>query len=63
MLTVRTMKQIATSRTIPSFRSCRTTSQLLASQIQDQGRVLAGYAQVLTQETQRQRRAMIWRQR
>ncbi|MBD0334168.1 MAG: hypothetical protein ICV62_01650 [Cyanobacteria bacterium Co-bin13] len=61
MLTVRTMKHVATSRTIPSFRSCRTVSSTPASLIQDQGRMVAGYAQMLVHDSQRQWRDMMWR--
>lgn len=63
MLTIRTIKHIATSRTIPSFRSCRTPNRMAASLIHDQGRMLAGYAQVLTSDAQRQWRDMMWRSR
>ncbi|HEY9738261.1 MAG TPA: hypothetical protein V6D06_18340 [Trichocoleus sp.] len=63
MLTVRTLKHIPTSRTIPSFRACRTASQMAHSQLQDQGRRVAGYAQMLANQAQRQELELTWRSR
>ncbi|MGF1567766.1 MAG: hypothetical protein ACFCVD_06810 [Nodosilinea sp.] len=59
MLTLRTAQHIATSRTIPSFRSCRTHA---GSRIwSDQGRIGQGQAQRLTQEARRQWLKGQWR--
>lgn len=63
MITVRTIKHIATSRTIPGFRSCRTQSRSYHSIIQDQGRMMMGYAQVLSSDAQRKWRNVQWRER
>jgi hypothetical protein len=53
MMTIRTMKQVATSRTIPSFRSV-PSSMGISSQAIDRGRMVAGYSQVVNHETRRQ---------
>lgn len=63
MITVRTMKQIATSRTIPSFRSCRTGTRTHQSLILDQGRMIMRYAQVLTNDAHRKWRNGLWQVR
>lgn len=60
MLTIRTMKHIATSRTIPSFRSCPNLNRANQGIILDQGRMMLGYAQVLTQDAHRKWRNGIW---
>lgn len=63
MLAVRTMKHIATSRTIPSFRSCRSLSRADQGIILDQGRMMMGYAQVLSKDAHRKWRNGIWQVR
>lgn len=63
MMTIRTMKQIASSRTIPSFRSCRTISRANQGLILDQGRMMMGYAQLLSQDAHRKWRNGTWRSR
>ncbi len=63
MLTLRTMKHIATSRTIPSFRSGATLNHANQGIILDQGRMMMGYAQVLTQDAHRKWRNGIWQMR
>jgi hypothetical protein len=52
MITIRTMKQVATSRTIASFRSA-PSSMGISSRGVDRGRMVAGYSQVVNQETRR----------
>ncbi|MGD1909246.1 MAG: hypothetical protein ACFB0C_25105 [Leptolyngbyaceae cyanobacterium] len=56
MITIRTMKHVATSRTIPSFRSCPSLDLSNPSALIDQGRMVTGYAQMMAQETRRQHR-------
>lgn len=63
MITIRTMKQIASSRTIPGFRSCRSVSRANQGLILDQGRMMVGYAQVLSQDAHRKWRNGVWRSR
>lgn len=65
MITVRTMKHIASSRTIPSFRACRTVKVNRANQgvILDHGRMMLGYAQVLTNDAHRKWRNGLWQVR
>jgi len=63
MITVRTMKHTANSRTIPSFRSCRTISRANQGLIVDQGRMMLGYAQLLGQDAHRKWRNGVWRSR
>ncbi|MGA7934036.1 MAG: hypothetical protein WCA35_10860 [Kovacikia sp.] len=53
MITIKTMKQIATSRMIPSFRSGRSLS-LLQTESHDWMRIAAGQAQQLFNEARRQ---------
>ncbi len=53
MITLRTMQHVATSRTIPSFRSCPSLDLGNPSPLIDQGRMMSGYAQVMAQETRR----------
>jgi 5-formyltetrahydrofolate cyclo-ligase len=62
MITIRTMKQIATSRSIPSFRSTGSCSRLQRTAI-DQGRRVAGYAHMQDEETRRQWRNQMWQNR
>jgi hypothetical protein len=60
MITVRTMKQIATSRTIPSFRAISSRMGIDHRTV-DRGRVAAGYSQMANHETRRQIRNRMWR--
>lgn len=53
MLPIRTMQHVATSRTIPSFRSCRTQSRSYHNLLRDQGRLMEGYALVLANDARR----------
>jgi hypothetical protein len=53
MLPIRTMQHIATSRSIPSFRSCRTQSRTYHYILEDQGRMMQGYAVVLANDARR----------
>ncbi|MEO0824125.1 MAG: hypothetical protein AAFW84_00815 [Cyanobacteria bacterium J06635_15] len=59
MLTIRTMNHVATSRTIPGFRACRSLTGC-PSMIQDQGRRMVNYANVLTRDAQRKWRRSMW---
>jgi hypothetical protein len=63
MIQIRTMKQVASSRTIPSFRSCPPACPANQSRLLDQGRMMVGRAQVLTQDAHRQWRNGVWRSR
>ncbi|MEO1209547.1 MAG: hypothetical protein AAFX78_08395 [Cyanobacteria bacterium J06638_20] len=63
MITVRTMKHVASGRTIPSFRSCRTINRANQGIILDQGRMMLGYAQVLTKDAHRKWRNGLWQVR
>jgi hypothetical protein len=53
MIAIRTMKQLATSRSIPSFRFA-PSSMDISSRVVDRGRMAAGYSQVVNHETRRQ---------
>lgn len=53
MLPIRTMQHIATSRSIPSFRTCRTQSRTYHHILKDQGRMMQGYAQILANDARR----------
>jgi ribosomal protein L39E len=53
MLPIRTMQHIATSRSIPSFRSCRTQGRAYQTILNDQGRMMQGYAAVLAHDARR----------
>ncbi|WP_204137691.1 hypothetical protein [Halomicronema sp. CCY15110] len=63
MIQIRTMKQVASSRTIPSFRSCPSARPANQSHLLDQGRMMMGRAQVLAQDAHRQWRNGVWRSR
>ncbi|NEQ46504.1 MAG: hypothetical protein F6K00_24365 [Leptolyngbya sp. SIOISBB] len=63
MIKLRTMKQVASSRTIPSFRSCRTLNRANQGLIVDQGLMVVGHAQVLAQDAHRQWRNEAWQLR
>jgi hypothetical protein len=59
MITVKTMKQIATSRSIPSFRAVSSTMGI-DNRTMDRGRVVTGYSQMVNHETRRQIRNRMW---
>lgn len=61
MITIKTMQHIATCKTVSSFRSVKSLSQL-DMQPQDRGRQTAGRAQVVTQDMRRQWIQQMWRQ-
>lgn len=61
MITIRTMKQIATSRTIPGFRICRALGR--SPLLSEQGRIAAAQSQMLDQEALRQWRNQQWQQK
>lgn len=63
MITIRTMKQVASSRTIPSFRSCPTISRNSQSLPLDRGRMTMGSAQLLNHDAHRQWRNNAWQLR
>lgn len=63
MITLRTMKHVASSRTIPSFRACRSLNRANQSIILDQGRMMMGYAQLLAQDSHRKWRKQVWQVR
>ncbi len=52
MITIRTMKQIATSRTIASFRAGSSLNRVQSAS-QDQARIVAGLVQAQMQESRR----------
>jgi len=60
MLTIRTARHLPSCRTIASFRSCRTVSRSYHSILQDQGRMMTGYAQLLAQDARRKWRNSQW---
>ncbi|MBE9177833.1 hypothetical protein IQ268_04455 [Oculatella sp. LEGE 06141] len=62
MITIKTMKQIATCKTIPSFRSSGARGRSLSLPA-DRARMAAGYQHLLTQESQRQWRSRVWQER
>jgi hypothetical protein len=63
MIKVRTMKHIASSRTIQSFRAYRTISRAHQGIILDQGRMMLGYAQILNNDAHRKWRNGLWQLR
>ena len=63
MIKLRTMKQVASSRTIPGFRSCRTLSRANQGLTLDQGRMMMGCAQIRAQDAHRQWRNGAWQLR
>ena len=63
MIKLRTMKQVASSRIIPGFRSCRTLSRANQGLVLDRGRIMVGRAQILAQDAHRQWRNGIWQSR
>ncbi len=62
MITIRTMKQIPTSRTIPSFRSAGARGSL-RDRVIDSQRMSQGYQQIVTQEMLRQWRRQVHQQK
>lgn len=54
MLSIRTLRHIATSRTIPSFRACRSQNGSHYTVLTDQGRMVQGQVRVLTEDARRQ---------
>jgi hypothetical protein len=63
MLTLRTLSQIANSRTIPSFRSCRRLRGGDQGLLTDQGRMMQSQVRVLTAEAHRQWLQQQWQHR
>jgi alkylated DNA nucleotide flippase Atl1 len=61
MITIRTMKQIATSQTIPNFRACRSLGR--SHLICEQGRIKTAQSQMLDQEALRQWRNQQWQKK
>ncbi|MCU0570747.1 MAG: hypothetical protein MUF49_29765 [Oculatellaceae cyanobacterium Prado106] len=55
MIQVKTFKQIATSRTIASFRAIQSLTRTPSQGI-DRGRIVTGYGQMVNYEIRRQRR-------
>ena len=53
MLRPKTMRQIATSKTIPSFRSCPSYFNTWADMVGDRARIAADQAQILANEIRR----------
>jgi hypothetical protein len=62
MITIKTMKQIPTSKVIPSFRAGGPRTCGHDRQV-DQGRRFIGYAQMLASEDLRQWRNQAWQNR
>lgn len=62
MITIKTMKQIPTSRTIPGFRSAGAGGSL-RDKVIDSQRMSRGYQQIVTQEVLRQWRRQVHQQK
>jgi hypothetical protein len=62
MILIKTMKQLATARTIPSFRVSGSNAQLHFVR-SDQSRRLSGYAQIQSHELRRQWLNRVWENR
>lgn len=62
MISIRTMKQIATSKTIPSFRVSGSNARLQFAK-SDLSRRLSGCAQMHSQELRRQWMNRVWESR
>lgn len=62
MIQIRTMRQIRTGATIPSFRACRTLSYLDLSE-SDRARAIGASAKMLAGEARRQWLIKQWKQR
>mgnify|MGYP001801746688 CR=1 FL=1 len=56
MIKIRTMKHIASSKTADSFRACRAITRAN----REQGRMMLGYAKVLTHDEHRKWRNGMW---
>ncbi len=63
MLTLRTLRQIATSRTIPSFRSAPSRSQGSRLRTPDQGRMGHHQSRTQAEEARRQWLQQQWQNR
>ena len=60
MIKIRTMKHIASSKTADSFRACRAINRANRGVILEQGRMVLGYAKVLTHDEHRKWRNGMW---
>lgn len=56
MQRIRTMRHVATSQTIPSYRTCASALKP-QQQVQDQARMMTGYAQMILRDQQRQEKS------
>ncbi|PSN11514.1 hypothetical protein C7293_23955 [filamentous cyanobacterium CCT1] len=63
MLTLRTLRQIASSRTIPSFRSASNHSQNRGDRLADVGRIGYHQSRIRSQEARRQWLQQQWQNR
>ncbi|MFQ4139470.1 hypothetical protein PGN35_024465 [Nodosilinea sp. PGN35] len=63
MLTIRTLRQLATSRTIPSFRSAPSRSQGRRLRTPDQGRIGHHKSRAWAEEARRQWLQQQWQNR
>lgn len=63
MLTLRTLRQIASSRTIPSFRSVPSRSQKGGDRVADMGRIGYHHSRAQAQESRRQWLQQQWQNR
>ncbi|TVQ07534.1 MAG: hypothetical protein EA368_14005 [Leptolyngbya sp. DLM2.Bin27] len=63
MLTIRTLRQIATSRTIPSFRSAPSRSQGCGQPLADSGRMGYHQRRAQAEEVRRQWLQQQWQNR
>ncbi|PSR18471.1 hypothetical protein C8255_07150 [filamentous cyanobacterium CCP3] len=63
MLTLRTLRQIASSRTIPSFRSVPSRSQSGGDRLADAGRASYHQSRIRSQEARRQWLQQQWQNR
>lgn len=54
MIRPKTMRQIATSKTIPSFRSCPSNLNAWTNVVIDRARIATDQAQILANEIHRQ---------
>jgi len=63
MLTLRTLRQIATSRTIPSFRSAPSRSQGDRPRLADKGRMGHHQSRAQAEEARRQWLQQQWQNR
>ncbi|WOD38707.1 hypothetical protein [Nodosilinea sp. E11] len=63
MLTIRTLRQIATSRTIPSFRSAPSRGQGYGQRLADSGRMGHHQSRAQAEEVRRQWLQQQWQNR